>query len=386
MTETMSQQSDNQMVSAYGRFQLDRYPLRNREDLRAWDAADEYLLGYLHKRSEPASARRVLILNDNFGGVAVPLATTEPVVQTDSFIAHWSIQANLECNGLSPEAVRIYPSTLDEKEQHYDLVLIRIPKALALLEHQLCHIRRVCDASTTIIGFAMAKQIHRSTLTLFSDIIGPTQTSLAKKKARLVFSAIDSELPTKSSPYPGWYELPQQSLRVCSHANVFSRGKLDIGTRLLLNHLPSDAGYQDIVDLGCGSGVIGVIAAQLNPQARVHFVDESYMAVASAEATAKAAGIANQTLFRVGDGLRDYEKQSVDLVLCNPPFHQQHAVGDFIAWRLFQQSRQALRRGGELWIVGNRHLNYHVKLKRLFSRVEQVTGDRKFVVLRAIKS
>ena len=65
--------------------------------------------------------------------------------------------------------------------------------------------------------------------------------------------------------------------------------------------------------------------------------------------------------------------------------HQQQVVGDFLAWRMFQQARAALVTGGELWIVGNRHLGYHAKLKRLFRGVEQVAATPKFVVLKAIK-
>ena len=72
-------------------------------------------------------------------------------------------------------------------------------------------------------------------------------------------------------------------------------------------------------------------------------------------------------------------------MLCNPPFHQQQVVGDFLAWRMFQQAHAALGRGGELWIVGNRHLGYHAKLKRLFREVSQVGATPKFVILRARK-
>ncbi|NQD94767.1 methyltransferase, partial [Pseudomonas sp. CrR25] len=86
-----------------------------------------------------------------------------------------------------------------------------------------------------------------------------------------------------------------------------------------------------------------------------------------------------------GDGLAEQAPDSLDLVLCNPPFHQQQVVGDFLAWRMFQQARAALVKGGELWIVGNRHLGYHAKLKRLFRGVEQVAATPKFVVLKAIK-
>lgn len=73
-------------------------------------------------------------------------------------------------------------------------------------------------------------------------------------------------------------------------------------------------------------------------------------------------------------------------MLCNPPFHQQQVVGDFLAWRMFTQAKAALTKGGELWIVGNRHLGYHLKLKRLFGNAEQVAATPKFVILRSIKA
>jgi len=72
-------------------------------------------------------------------------------------------------------------------------------------------------------------------------------------------------------------------------------------------------------------------------------------------------------------------------VLCNPPFHQQQVVGDFLARRMFKQAHAALRHGGELWMVGNRHLGYHVTLKRLFREVSQAGATPKFVILRARK-
>lgn len=74
---------------------------------------------------------------------------------------------------------------------------------------------------------------------------------------------------------------------------------------------------------------------------------------------------------------------SADLILCNPPFHQQQAVGDEMAKRLFEQSHKALGATGSLMVVGNRHLGYHVKLRSWFEKVEQLSGNPKFVVLKA---
>ena len=73
-------------------------------------------------------------------------------------------------------------------------------------------------------------------------------------------------------------------------------------------------------------------------------------------------------------------------MLNNPPFHVDQAVGDAIAWQMFSESRAALRHGGELWVVGNRHLAYHAKLKRLFGNCEVVASNSKFVVLLAVRT
>jgi len=73
-------------------------------------------------------------------------------------------------------------------------------------------------------------------------------------------------------------------------------------------------------------------------------------------------------------------------VVNNPPFHEKHAICDTIASQMFTESRDVLRRGGELWVVGNRHLDYQAKLKGLFGNCELVAGNPRFVVLMAVRS
>ena len=111
------------------------------------------------------------------------------------------------------------------------------------------------------------------------------------------------------------------------------------------------------------------------------------MAVASAKhnvATNLPEQLENCT-FLHNDCLTGVEHNSADLILCNPPFHQQQAVTDHIAWQMFVDSFRCLREGGELRIVGNRHLNYHEKLKRLFGGYKLLGSNKKFVVLSAKK-
>jgi 16S rRNA (guanine1207-N2)-methyltransferase len=107
------------------------------------------------------------------------------------------------------------------------------------------------------------------------------------------------------------------------------------------------------------------------------------MAVASARATHAANGAAPTAVFEVAEGLENVDDDSVDVIVNNPPFHEDQAVGDEVAWSMFTQSRAALRAGGELRVVGNRHLGYHTKLKRIFGNCETVASNPKFVVLAA---
>ena len=166
----------------------------------------------------------------------------------------------------------------------------------------------------------------------------------------------------------------------------FSSDSLDIGARLLLEHIPSGNQYQDIIDLGCGNRVIGIKAARLNPQANVVCVDESYMAAASARMNAKAnLDNPSQLEAKVNNCLDGFPAQSADLVLCNPPFHQQAAITDHIAWQMFCDAKHALRPGGKLIVIGNRHLGYGGKLKRLFGNVTVIAQNNKFVVYQSDK-
>ncbi|MGW6055618.1 methyltransferase [Streptomyces sp. NPDC055189] len=400
----------NRLITSWGAYDLTRFPEDPRDPLRAWSAADAYLLRHLagetgetgesggtaatEQGAEPVDlSGAVAVVGDRWGALTTALAGYAPTLITDSFLAGEATRANVARAGFAPDAVRI-STTGDAPPSRIDVLLVRVPKSLALLEDQLHRLAPALHAGTVVVGTGMVTEIHTSTLDLFERIIGPTRTSLARQKARLIFSTPDPERATGAtgaSPWPRRYVLDADSgagtgLTAVNHAGVFCADRLDIGTRFFLRHLPTGRGAEHIVDLGCGNGVLGTAAAVADPQARVTFIDESYPAVASAEATFRANALdSSRAEFVAGDALAAVPAGSVDLVLNNPPFHSHQATSGATAWRMFSGARAALRPGGELWVVGNRHLQYHVKLRKLFGNSQVVASDPKFVVLRAVK-
>lgn len=382
---SMSSDSNTRFATPFGDYALQRFPsVSDKSPLRAWDAADQYVLEYLAQQ-KLATTDSVILVNDQFGGLALPLHVWQPVSLNDSYLNEQGCRLNWRHNNL-PETGLQQLHSLETPKAQADWIIIKVPKTLALLEDQLYRLRGTIHAGTRIVAAAMAKEIHNSTLALFEKVLGKTTTSLARKKARLIFCQPQPDQWQGQSAYPSEYTLPETGWTLRNHANVFSRAKLDIGTRFFMDHIDQLPRADRIVDLGCGNGLLGILAGQQQPGSDVCFVDESHMALASARDNAeRILGTDNTLRFQLDNGLATSPEKSADLVLNNPPFHQKQVIGDHIAWQMFQDARRVLTAGGELWVIGNRHLQYHIKLKRLFGNCRTVAANKKFVLLAATK-
>ena len=369
------------LESPFGNLTLRRRPRRRNEVLQAWDAADRYLLNTLAENPPPAGSR-LLIVNDAFGCLAAALSDYDCVSWSDSAVAHLACAENCTDNGRrTPELL----SSCDVPSGEFARVLFRLPRNHSYMRYQLQHIAHVIQASEQFIGACMAKYLDSATMAVFPSSIGDAAASLAWKKARLIhlITLSTSEVIDDDCLE---FEVDEYSLRLTNRANVFSRGKLDRGSRLLIDALGDLSPPESLADLGCGNGLLGIMASRRWPASQLHFFDESYMAIDSAKRNVRDnLNGAAEARFYAGDCLQGYTGAPFNTIVCNPPFHQEQQIGDHIARQMFIDSYRLLKSGGQFCVVGNRHLGYHKLLQKRFGNCEVLRSDAKFVVLLAQK-
>lgn len=367
------------------KYVLKRYPAQAQKDnLQAWDAADEYLVEYIEQAGLLKQTSKLAIMNDQFGALACCYHTYQPLWISDSFVAQKGMLNNFAENNLNVSQVTVMndPSDVSNK---IDVVVMKLPKVHDFLTHQLAAIKPFLHEGSMIIAAGKTQSVQNNVLALFEKYIGPTRTSLAKKKSRLIFSTPDLSI-TIAPAKPLIWKLEGTEFSLTNHANVFARNKLDIGARLMLAHLPN-CDQKRVIDLGCGNGVLGLMALATQHAKHVQFVDESAMAVLSAKQTVEQnlPEALNRCQFVQSNCLEHVSKPDADIVLCNPPFHQQNTISDHVAWQMFNDAYRVLAPKGELRVVANRHLGYFEKLKRIFGGAKLIASNNKFVILSSIK-
>lgn len=365
--------------------QLKRWPLEQKNrSLQAWDAADELLIEQALTALKAKEKPSILVLNDSFGAVSCALGDLPHTSVGDSYISQQGCLANRALNNLQPEKLT-WLSSLETWPDAPDLVLLKIPGQHSYLRFLLQKLSQCVTKQTLVIATGKAKDLHQNVLDIFRQEFGPVDASLQQKKCRYLTCHWHGQKQPISAP--SRWALPDSTFNLTNFPAVFSRDQLDIGARFLLEQLPTVHKGQRIADLGCGNGVLGLQLIAQEPEAEYVFVDDSYQAVASAEASYLDNFKDGMTTvsFEVDDCLSQQANASFDLIVCNPPFHQQQAVTEHIAKQMFQDAKRCLKQGGRLRIVANRHLPYYASLKQLFGNCRTVASSPKFVILEVVK-
>ncbi len=372
---------------------LRRWPDVEGPDLLAADPADRLILdeaaAALEGDGRLGDAGTVAVLGDLYGaltlGAVAQLGAQQVRTHTDELTGELALEANAERLELG-DTFRSFTALQSDVVQGAHVVLLRLPRGLDEFTQMVDLIADHAAADVVVFAGGRVKYMTRAMNEVLATRFGDVQASLARGKSRVLTARALNPDSAASQGFPRQERHEDVGLTVCAYGGAFAGTKVDIGTRFLLeqfDRVASDA--QTVIDLGCGTGVLAAGFALARPDAQVLASDQSAAAVASARATADINGVGDRVQAVREDALAGVPDGSVDVVLCNPPFHMGAAVHTGTASKMFRAAARVLRPGGELWAVYNSHLLHKSELTKLIGRTEQMAKNPKFTVTRSTR-
>lgn len=355
-------------------FSFERYPKSENRSLKAWSTADEHILNFIEEND--ISFTKPIVYNDRFGFLNTILSEQQPSAVIDFKSQEKAFEINLNSNEIDPNTVSKV-SPLDKLETSFDLALIKVPKSLDLFRLQLAQAHESLDKNATVVCAFMTKYFSRQILSIAEDYFEQCEQSKAWKKSRLLIlkkkKKIEVQELINTIPFSDTKSFKQ-------HYGVFSAKNIDYATQFFIENLEVKLSDNKILDLASGNGVLAYAALSQKPDAEIHLLDDSLLAVTSSKMNIDS----KKAQFHYNDTLSDFENNTFDLIISNPPFHFEHETNIEVALNLFKEVKRCLKKGGSFQMVTSNHLNSKTHLYKLFHKVNIVAENEKFVVYNCI--
>lgn len=285
--------------------------------------------------------------------------------------------------------VNISYEVFPQDEATFDVAIVFINKGRELIRAQLWSSLKALRPGGTLYILGQNEAGVKSAISDAAKLFGQTHTQGYKKGYR-VGTAIKSEqtysypkewLPISTEPQVIQFNTPTGNVSVVSQPGIFSWKALDAGTRFLFETFDINKtveSNQNILDMGCGNGIIGVVTAKHAQW--VTMVDDNLLAVRCAKASAKLHQLSNVTV-GPSDIYSDIRGQQFNWIVSNPPFHSGIEVDATVARNLITEAPRFLKQGGRLVIVANAFLPYKELFAKNFHKVSILGDNKRYVVI-----
>lgn len=343
-----------------------------------------------------------LILGHGSGPISVSLARWNLSARflilshhkVDSYCTRLTLEANHVQNCIISQEISLLP----DYEQKIDTALMILPKGRRLARRWLVEVYFLLQIGGQCYLSGPNDLGIQSIIQDGEALFGNSAVLAYRKGHRLARFIKLSEQPVPtpwlSEPgiYPGsWnqFQIPidEHNFIIYSLPGIFSEDSLDEGSSLLIECLDVN-GHTRIVDVGCGYGILGMVAAKraqkLGLGAHVDLVDADLLAVAAAKKNVQANQISNATVL-ASDLLDAVQNYKYDLIISNPPFHAGKKVNYAVSTALILQSFHALLPGGHIILVANRFIRYEKIINEVFGNFRIKFQNSRFHVITAEK-
>jgi 16S rRNA (guanine1207-N2)-methyltransferase len=266
----------------------------------------------------------------------------------------------------------------------FRMVAVRLPRAREALAMMLHAVAARLEPGGEVFVYGANDEGIRSVGHALEQLFDRPETVDARRHCRVWRAVAPAEPRDLRGDLDDWrlsfaVDLPGGRVRVVSFPGVFAHGRLDEGSRQLIEALPSVGDADRVLDFGCGIGIVALAVRQRAPGAGLDLVDVDALALEAARANVPGATV------HLGDGWSALgEAERYSLIVSNPPLHRGKAQ-DFETLRaLCDQAPRRLRRGGSLLLVTRRTLPVARLLERRFHAVEVARQDARFRVWRGV--
>ncbi|MGK3122955.1 16S rRNA (guanine(1207)-N(2))-methyltransferase RsmC [Candidatus Pantoea formicae] len=335
--------------------------------MSAFTPASEVIL----RHSDEFTARHVLFAGDLQDDLPAQLETASTRVHTQQY-HHWQ---NLS-RRLGERAVYSMVATTADVEGCDTLVYFwskNKPEAQFQLQNLLSLMPVGCD----IFVVGENRSGVRSAEGMLEEWAKLEKVDSARR-CGLYHGRLDTQPTFDASSYGNTYMI--EHLTIHTLPGVFSRDGLDIGSDLLLSTLePHFRGK--VLDIGCGSGVLATVMAQISPRIRLWLCDVHAAAIEASKLTLAANELEGEVF--ASNVFSDVTGR-FDMIISNPPFHDGLQTSLDAANTLIRGALKHLNSGGELRIVANAFLPYPQILDETFGNHEVLAQTGRFKVYRAV--
>lgn len=314
-------------------------------------------------------ARTVLVIGSVALASAALAAGARVLAFCDSAVAHAALPEGVE---------RVTPT---DDLGPVDVAWVLLPTDLDELD-QWC--AWIAGSGAIFVGGARIKGLNPSMNSVIGRHFGEVRASLGRHKSRVLHGSVPrpQAAARPGAPWPRWRDLDlpaapsstttgtnaptmRTSMRVARHGGTFASGRLDAGTRLLLQSLGkvASARPEHVLDWGSGAGIVTTVLADVLPHAQITAVDLSWAGAEATRLTLAANQITAEVAWTDGNAYLE-ASDDVDLVISNPPFHSGIAKDSSATEAMIEIAADRLLPGGQLVLVHNSHLPWLRLMRR----------------------
>lgn len=276
----------------------------------------------------------------------------------------------------------------------FDQAIIFLPKSDLEIEMTLAWVSDALKGTGQVMLIGQNNAGIKSAKKTLEKLIGPIHHTDAARHSALYVAT--KHVTHHAFSLENWwksYGVPLMSsgdsqrsrnITVCTLPGVFSHGRLDEGTELLLNTLTEKTWQgKKVLDWGCGGGAIGASLAVAHPDLLVTLADTNALALESARATTRTNKLSNCQV--IATNIYSELSETFNFIIANPPFHKGHDTSYTEVELFLEQTVHHLEEHGSARIVANIFLKYEPLLEKHFGYVKVIAKNNKYKVLEAVK-